>query len=97
MTLLCYGHNDNQFGKQLQNLLSIFHDIQCLKFLFETPDIFNKETWNIFTIDRHRMKRLHRHSSIVSSKGKSKLIIIQTDKISQQPENCENGNDPDFV
>ena len=30
-------------------------------------------------------------------KGKSKLIIIQTDKISQQPENCENRNDPDLV
>jgi hypothetical protein len=31
------------------------------------------------------------------TKGKSKLIIIYTDKISQQPENCENRNDPDFV
>ena len=30
-------------------------------------------------------------------KGKSKLIIIQTDKISQQPENCEHRNDPDLV
>jgi hypothetical protein len=29
--------------------------------------------------------------------GKSKLIIIQTDKISQQSENCENRNDPDLV
>ena len=29
--------------------------------------------------------------------GKSKLISIQTDKISQQPENCENRNDPDLV
>jgi hypothetical protein len=27
----------------------------------------------------------------------SKLISIQTDKISQQPENCENRNDPDLV
>ena len=26
-----------------------------------------------------------------------KLIIMQTDKISQQPENCENRNDPDLV
>ena len=31
------------------------------------------------------------------TKGKSKLIIIQTDKISEQPENCENRNDPDLV
>jgi hypothetical protein len=29
------------------------------------------------------------------TKGKSKLIRIQTDKVSQQPENCENRNDPD--
>jgi hypothetical protein len=29
--------------------------------------------------------------------GKSKLIIIYTDKISQQPKNCENHNDPDLV
>ena len=29
--------------------------------------------------------------------GKSKLISIQTDKISQQPENFENRNDPDLV
>jgi hypothetical protein len=28
---------------------------------------------------------------------KSKLISIKTDKISQQPENCENHNDPDLV
>jgi hypothetical protein len=28
---------------------------------------------------------------------KVKLIIIQTDKISQQPENCEIRNDPDLV
>jgi hypothetical protein len=28
------------------------------------------------------------------TKGKSKLISIQTEKISQQPENCENRNDP---
>jgi hypothetical protein len=28
---------------------------------------------------------------------KSKIIIIQTDKISQQPENCENRNEPDLV
>jgi hypothetical protein len=32
-----------------------------------------------------------------SYKGKVKLISIQTDKISQQPENCENRNDPDLV
>ena len=31
------------------------------------------------------------------TKGKSKLISIYTDKISQQPENCENRNDPDLV
>jgi hypothetical protein len=31
------------------------------------------------------------------TKGKSKLISILTDKISQQPENCENRNDPDLV
>jgi hypothetical protein len=31
------------------------------------------------------------------TKGKSKLKSIQTDKISQQPENCENRNDPDLV
>jgi hypothetical protein len=31
------------------------------------------------------------------AKGKSKLISIYTDKISQQPENCENRNDPDLV
>ena len=31
------------------------------------------------------------------TKGKSKLISIETDKISQQPENCENRNDPDLV
>jgi hypothetical protein len=31
------------------------------------------------------------------TKGKSKLISLQTDKISQQPENCENRNDPDLV
>jgi hypothetical protein len=30
------------------------------------------------------------------TKGKSKLIGIWTDKISQQPENCENRNDPDL-
>jgi hypothetical protein len=28
---------------------------------------------------------------------KSKLISIQTDKIRQQPESCENRNDPDLV
>jgi hypothetical protein len=27
----------------------------------------------------------------------SQLIIIWTDKISRQPENCENRNDPDLV
>jgi hypothetical protein len=27
----------------------------------------------------------------------SKLTCIQTDKISQQPENCANRNDPDLV
>jgi hypothetical protein len=32
-----------------------------------------------------------------NNKGKPKLISIQTDKISQQPENCENRNDPDLV
>ena len=32
-----------------------------------------------------------------SSKGKSKLISIQTEKISIQPENCENCNDPELV
>jgi hypothetical protein len=31
------------------------------------------------------------------TKGKSKLIIIKTDKIGQQPENCENRNNPDLV
>jgi hypothetical protein len=31
------------------------------------------------------------------TKGKSKLISISTDKISQQPGNCENHNDPDLV
>jgi hypothetical protein len=31
------------------------------------------------------------------TKGKSKLISIETEKISQQPENCENRNDPDLV
>ena len=31
------------------------------------------------------------------TKGKSKPISIQTDKTSQQPENCENRNDPDLV
>ena len=31
------------------------------------------------------------------TKGKSKPITIQTDKISQQPENCENRNDSDLV
>ena len=31
------------------------------------------------------------------TKGKSKLISILTNKISQQPENCENRNDPDLV
>ena len=31
------------------------------------------------------------------TKGKSKLISIYTDKISQQPENWENRNDPDLV
>jgi hypothetical protein len=30
-------------------------------------------------------------------KGKAKLISQQTDKISQQPENWENRNDPDLV
>jgi hypothetical protein len=29
--------------------------------------------------------------------SESKLISIKTDKISQQPENCENRNDPDLV
>ena len=33
----------------------------------------------------------------ILQKGKSKLISIYTDKISQQPENCENRNDPDLV
>jgi hypothetical protein len=32
-----------------------------------------------------------------SYKGKSKLISIYTDKISQQPENCENRNDPELA
>ena len=32
-----------------------------------------------------------------SYKGEVKLISIQTDKISQQQENCENRNDPDLV
>jgi hypothetical protein len=31
------------------------------------------------------------------TKGMSKLISIYTDKISHQPENCENRNDPDLV
>ena len=31
------------------------------------------------------------------TKGKSKLISILIYKISQQPENCENRNDPDLV
>jgi len=31
------------------------------------------------------------------TKGKSKLIMIETDKISQQPENCENHNNSDLV
>ena len=31
------------------------------------------------------------------TKGKSKPTSIQTDKIGQQPENCENCNDPDLV
>jgi hypothetical protein len=31
------------------------------------------------------------------TKGKSTLISIETDKISQHPENCENRNDPDLV
>ena len=31
------------------------------------------------------------------TKGKSKPTSIQTDKIGQQPENCENRNDPDLV
>jgi hypothetical protein len=30
-------------------------------------------------------------------RGKAKLISQQTDKISQQPENWENHNGPDFV
>jgi hypothetical protein len=30
-------------------------------------------------------------------KGKSKLKSILADQISQQPENCENRNDPDLV
>jgi hypothetical protein len=43
-----------------------------------------------------------RHRNVAESrkfltKGKSKLITIQTDKINQQPENCENRNDPDLV
>ena len=32
-----------------------------------------------------------------SYKGKVKTHNIYTDKISQQPENCENRNDPDLV
>ena len=32
-----------------------------------------------------------------SSKGKDKTHKYITDKISQQPENCENRNDPDLV
>jgi hypothetical protein len=31
------------------------------------------------------------------TKGKSKVVSIYTDKISQQPGNCENRNDPDLV
>jgi hypothetical protein len=33
----------------------------------------------------------------VFEKGKAKLISIQTDKISQQPENWKNRDDPDLV
>jgi hypothetical protein len=36
-------------------------------------------------------------TKLPNSKSKSKLTNIQTDKISQQPENCENRNDPDLV
>ena len=36
-------------------------------------------------------------SSEQSSKGKRKTISTQTDKISQQPENWENRNDPDLI
>jgi hypothetical protein len=50
------------------------------------------------------MKKAHGTNRIVEerkpsnlTKGKSKLISIYTDKISQQPENCENRNDPDLV
>jgi hypothetical protein len=32
-----------------------------------------------------------------SYKGKVKTHNYKTDKISQQPENCENRNDPDLV
>jgi hypothetical protein len=33
----------------------------------------------------------------VFEKGKAKLISMQTDKISQQPENWKNRNNPDLV
>jgi hypothetical protein len=53
---------------------------------------------------RRKIKELHQIRVITklpnseqSFKGKGKIISTQTDKISQQPENRKNRNDPDLV
>jgi hypothetical protein len=58
--------------------------VNSLKAILNYGGLFEKNQLNYRTPNNH-------------TKGKSKLIIILTDKISQQPENCENRNDPDLV
>ncbi len=36
-------------------------------------------------------------SGSIRNKGNNKTTELRTNKISQQPENCENRNDPDLV
>jgi hypothetical protein len=60
-------------------------------------DIFFINVWRKDIFDIYVTEYGTALTTIFLTKGKSKLIIIQTEKISQQPENCENRNDPDLV
>ena len=49
-----------------------------------------KKIWKFYYLQRHfEVIRVITKLPNNLTKGKSKLIIIYTDKISQQPENCE--------
>ena len=65
----------------------------------------SRETGNTDFTGRRQSKQKHNTIRVItklpnseqSYKGKVKTHKYQTDKISQQPENCENRNDPDLV